>query len=202
MEFFVLLAWSVSVSGKPSGVMIPQCSCTPSQKCQPNSALYEGEHVLSGRESPALPQWWDFSALCWCRVQSLGVSCSSLAADFAFIPPPKAVDICLGPETGGGQKSFLIYHQWFKDFVSYELRVQGSGRVSRLYATEEGSLCSQFLLRASVNDKEHWSEDSSWVWIILKCHSSSLEEGFFLICFMVVASSSVAPPKWNGLCVL
>lgn len=161
---------------------------------------------MSRREFPALPQWLEISALCWCKVQSPGVPCSNLAADFAFISPPKAVDICLGPGTGG-EKSFLIYCQWFKDFASYEIRVQGSGRVSRLYATEDGSLCSQFLLRASVNDKEHWSEDSSWVWITLKCHFSSLEEfvnfsGFFLICFMVVASSSVAPSKWNSLCVL
>lgn len=149
------------------GVLITQCSCTPPRNVYPTLPCM--------RENMS---WVGESPFYRCRVQSRGVPCSPLAADFAFIPPPKAVGICLGPGKGG-QKSFLIYHKWFKDLVSYELRVQGSGRISGLNATGESSLCSQFLLRASVN-KEHWSEDSSLVWIILKYHYSSLEEGFLL----------------------
>lgn len=33
------------------------------------------------------------------------------------------------------------------------------------------------LMKESVNEREHLSEDSSWVWVVLKCHTSS-REGF------------------------
>lgn len=154
-----LSSWPGLVSGSPSRVVISQCFCTPSQKCQPNSAMYEGEHVMRGRVS--CPSSVMRSLLC--------VGAGFGAQGFP-VPPWQQILIYSSSKSSGylpeprdrrRTKSFLIYRQWFKDFASYEIRVQGSGRVSELYATEDGSLCSQCLLiRASVNDKENRSEDS------------------------------------------
>lgn len=76
-------------------------------------------------ESPAPPQWWEV-----CFVPVLGpdlsvIPCPSLGADFAFTLPPRAVDVCMSPGTGRGQKSFLLFPQQFKDFALYEIRVHG-----------------------------------------------------------------------------